>query len=721
MRKLALVLICSAVLPLPVVHGQTALATFAGRHDYFSSATSAVAMGDLNGDGIPDVVLGNGNEGAEVQFGNGDGTFRPGPNYSPGFGMFSIVLIDLNGDGKLDLIMAAYQPLYVSMSGLAVAFGNGDGTFSSSEIIPAGTDRSAYTLVTGDFNNDGILDAALLGEDGVWMYLGTGNGAFGPPTLTAVPSPVYSASSFAAADFNQDGRLDVIVGLVDGSYEVLLGNGDGGFETPTTFPGPREPLGMVVADFNGDGVPDVAMAALHTPADVEVFLGNGDGTFRQSTAIILPGQGFLVAGDLNGDGKIDLVSSLGYVAFGKGNGRFDPAVYDPLPGDRDDTGLESNRLALADLRGSGRLDIVSVSFLDTLSVLLNQGHGKFLDLTSVAVAGIPNCPVVADFNSDGIPDLAVVVGGSVSMYPGTGKASPLFGTPLTMASPNATCLVTGDLNKDGKPDLVVLGSAAAPNLSNLTTYLGNGDGTFAQASSVNFSVALGAAVLADFNHDGKLDIAFSANLIAFGNGDGTFQTAKTLTTALHAPDLFGNLAVADFNGDGLPDIATADTFNEKTFVLLNQGHGTFQMSTFYVTVIPTEVVATDINGDGVPDLVINGTGGNIGLYFGAGDGTFPTNSLLKAPLSFGGSMIVTDLNGDHKPDIGLVDESSFLVFTGNGDGTFVVPETFYGVGPSPGGVAAGAFHGQNRFAGTPDVVVTDSSGALELLLNTTVP
>ncbi len=449
--------------------------------------------------------------------------------------------------------------------------------------------------------------------------------------------------------------------------------------------------------------------------------GTGTYSYLSFTTMSLPGQGFLAAADLNGDGKVDLVSSLGYVAFGKGNGRFDPAIYYPLPGESYDTGLESNRLALADLRGSGRLDIVSVSFLLTFSVLLNQGRGKFLDLTSLAVAGIPNCPAVADFNGDGIPDVALVADSVITLYPGTGKPSPLFGSPLTMASPNASCLITGDLNDDGKPDLVVLGSAAAPNVSSLATFLGNGDGTFTQASLVNFPVALGGAVLADFNRDGKLDIAFSGNLIAFGNGDGTFQTAKTLTTALHAPDLFGNLAVADFNGDGLPDIATADTFNGTAFILLNQGRGKFQMQTFSVTVIPIQVVAADINGDGVPDLVINGTDGVMGLYFGAGDGTFPTYTILKALLPFSGSIIVTDLNGDHKLDIGLVDESSFLVFTGNGDGTFVVPETFYGVGPEPGAVVAGAFHGQRPIAGTPDVVVTDSSGALEMLLNTTVP
>ena len=159
---------------------------------------------------------------------------------------------------------------------------------------------------------------------------------------------------------------------------------------------------------------------------------------------------------------------------------------------------------------------------DAVSVLLSRGKGSYEDGLWTAVTGGAACGASADFNGDGKPDLAVNTPTGVAILLGTGKESAPFTAGSTMTLANTGCLYTGDLNGDGIPDLVVTTPTA------LVAYLGNGDGTFTQKSST--PIGPGAVVLADFNHDGKLDFATSGNLLALGNGDGTFQTCLLYTS-----------------------------------------------------------------------------------------------------------------------------------------------------------------------------------------------
>jgi hypothetical protein len=200
--------------------------------------------------------------------------------------------------------------------------------------------------------------------------------------------------------------------------------------------------------------------------------------------------------------------------YGEGGGNFTQPVNYVIS----NTANGATNVVLADLRNNGLTDIVFNTY-DAMSVLLSEGKGRYEDGIWTTVAGGAGCGVAADFNGDGKPDLAVITSAGVSILLGTGKAKSPFTTGTPIAVTNAACMVTGDLNGDGIPDLLVPVNGS-PNA--LLAYLGNGDGTFTLKSTTVTPSSGGYVVLADFNHDGKLDFATSGNLLALGNGDGTF-------------------------------------------------------------------------------------------------------------------------------------------------------------------------------------------------------
>ena len=323
-------------------------------------------------------------------------------------------------------------------------------------------------------------------------------------------------------------------------------------------------------------------------------------------------------------------------------------------------------------------------------------------------------PRRADYNRDGKLDLATNNRLGIAVLLGTGKAASPFAAAPAISATNTGCLIAGDLNDDGIPDLLAPANGAA------VAYLGNGDGTFIQKGSTATPTS-GYLALADFNHDGKIDFATSANLLALGNGDGTFQTPAPF---IPAPPYNGygleNIAAGDLNGDGWPDAVVSDFVHSRLFVLINNHHGGFAETLVKNSELAAanEIVLRDINGVSLDIVVACGPGAVVLL--GDGKGGFVYKETLMYIGTAGGPPIimVADVNGDHIPDVGVMAVGSLSIFTGKGDGTFQ-PGFTIGGGPSPSDMRAMNLHGQSPLSGLADIVSADSSGGVMVLLNTT--
>jgi hypothetical protein len=505
-----------------------------------------------------------------ILLGNGDGTFQAHTDFAVGNLPLCVATADLNGDGFLDLIVGDFVPYNGSVS---VLLGNGNGTFQTQQAYPAGNLPSS--IAVGDFNGDGQLDFAVTSNtDGtVGLYLNQGQGTFSQPTVFFAAGS--SAVAAVAADFNGDHKLDLAV--LCGEVCILLGEGDGGFSlTNLSYPTGTNPHAVAIGDLNGDGKNDIAVANFGDN-NLSVFIGNGDGTLQPAVNYPTGTEPSAVAiGDLNGDGKPDLVvanytGNTVSVLLNNGNGTFQSHVdYQ--------TALNPTSVAIGDFNGDGKLDLAVVCVgSSAVSILLGNGDGTFQAATDYAVGYLSAGPIgvpiaLGDFNGDGKLDFAVIGGDFVTVFLNNGGGS-FSSTSITIIAGNGveaffTVIAAADFNGDGKLDLAVSGIEGIKSVAQLEILLGNGDGTF-QAPMIpapgygGDSIAVG-----DFNGDGILDLALG--WLFLGNGDGTFRAPLTYPV----PGI--SLAAGDLNGDGKLDLvgvnAIGVSISNALTILLNAGH-----------------------------------------------------------------------------------------------------------------------------------------------------
>ncbi len=672
-------------------------------------------VGDLNGDGIPDIACN-----LPVLLGNGDGTFRLGQDIDGSLNAYHYgALTDLNGDGDLDIVFPEYEN-GLTPDQIGVLLGNGNGTFqkvvlSTSSVI----DTGEFTVGVADFNGDGVPDVVELGTAFGVVFFGSGNGSFTAGPGFAVNSNQRTPlSPLFVADMNKDGKPDLVALYGDNELVVLLGNGDGTFQAPidTALPFPKDPfaIAMAVGDVNGDGIPDVAVT---NNTDTVVLLGKGDGSFESSKLVDLPGGDYgLTLADVNGDGILDLINNAVQVAFGKGDGTFKRPIYWPVTPQLGSL----TAVVAADLGNDGRTDLITTDFA-FFSVLMNTGKGEFKDGIRTAIpGGDVSCAATGDFNGDGVPDIAAVNATGVQIMLGTGKATKPFQAGEAYPVTEALCPLVGDLNGDGIVDLFVP-TGSYGGAGSVVAYLGNGDGTFRLGPTSAVSNVQTFA-LGDFNGDGKLDYATTSNLLAYGNGDGSFGTPNPYIPSISPNALgFSDIVAADLNGDGKPDLVLDDyqAFDgQYLYVLLNEGAAGWSE-----TQVPTDqflslltVGALERNGklDIVAALPLG-----LCVFLNNGAGSLSQETCLDGYFDAGGYPLAADVNGDGVPDLILAVEGDMAVFPGEGGAQYPTSPVFYGMMNSPVAAFALNTHHQSPKRGTPDLVEVDGSGVIVTLINET--
>ncbi len=456
-----------------------------------------------------------------------------------------------SGSFDLELLDATSRAVLASAS---PASGS---TIQASLSVPQG--ESLLVRVVGDPATTGAFHLEITNTD-----------QFNSPVVTSTLVPDGSGpSEVALGDLNRDGTLDMVVSnTLSNTISVFLGNGDGTFQAPRSFDvgafalpfdgpfffaGPDADRGLVLADFNGDGLPDVAVTNWAS-GDVSVLLGRGDGTFAPQR-------------------------------------RFD-ATTAPLP------------LAVGDLNGDGVPDLVAVDSIfpnqTTVASLLGRGDGTFKPEQTITVVSPlggnfpPDAVQVADLNGDGHPDVVVgaLNGQDVHVLLGNGDGTFTAGQVLTTTEASTTALLVGDVNGDGIPDIV----STTPQFGNVNVFLGNGDGTFQAPQSYLAGQLPSALALVDL---------------------GSAETLPDGTTVLGPPDGHPDLVVACTGVDpfATPSLGPPGVFILPS-LWDAQGHfaGFGSPLPLLLGGLPTGLAVGDVNGDGHPDLAVVDTTG-VRIFF----------------------------------------------------------------------------------------------------------
>jgi len=613
-----------------------------------------VTAADVNGDGKLDLLgINSGDNSVTVLLGNGDGTFQTGALYTACNVTYcyplAITVADFNKDGHPDVALAD------AVGGIDILLNKGNGTFQAPVLYAApacssganpcygGNPYGEATIASAYLNGDKDLDLVITANSGVWVYLGNGNGTFKTPVNYSFPN----ANSLVIADVNGDKKLDLIAtDFFNNSVWILLGKGNGTFEPGMAYTTDWFPQALVVVDFNGDGLLDLAMGSDSGP-DITLAFGNGDGTFRAGGNYNNGDWIGQVAADFNGDGNPDVMtfsSSKVAVTLGNSHGVLGTPIITTPP--------QSIAWAAAgDVNGDGKADLILSAQTNTthgeMAVLLGKGNGTFGSQVTYSTGDTtyPGVITLADVNKDGKLDIIETNGdNTVSVLLNTGKGK--FGTPIVFSGGNGGLIATGDFNKDGKLDLAINDW----NNNSIDIFLGNGNGTFQPLVAYPVVNHPEWIAVGDFRNNGKLDLAtggysvtggeFSSSGLAIllGNGDGTFGSATYYSTyPTGSPDDDADSGVvADVNLDGIPDLVV-------TFRATNLDFG------------PCCDQSTDVglgiflgNGDGT--FTFENPEGELGLAGGP---------FLVGTGSLGGGIVAADFNSDGAVDAAVLNEHNF--------------------------------------------------------------
>jgi len=561
---------------------------------------SQITVADFNGDALEDLAVATS---GNVNLFLAASLFSYGAMTPIAAGTVPIDLIaaELNGDSNLDLAVQNRDS-----HDLSILLGTGSGTFNLAQTIVqlSGTGLEGQ-LLCDDFNGDMIPDLLSTNSSEVIWIKGLGDGTFDPPIHAG------GGGKISIGDFNTDGNKDFASSSeYSNSISFYIGTGSGSFAEIPMIVGSPDPQRFIIADINHDAFPDIASSSGSTFA-FYVLMGvpvtpyfNLPATTDHSNGGFT--RGSLITADVSGDGNLDMITSNNgniAVLYGTGQGCFSSPRTFPA---------SSNVLDIyaADLNADGKTDIVSANGTDfNISVFLNNGSGfapRVQYGTGPGTDAGSQSLAVADVDGDGKLDVLTVnnnSSGTISVLRGNGDGT--F-NPYTQyaVDPGPVAIGVGDLNGDLKPDLVV----ACPSSYTVNVLMNDGSGGFPTYSQL-FTNRPTDVVLVDFNHDTHIDLLYSGSTQAgwlLNDGSGGFSP----DTGISMPgfSIPGNLKTGDFNGDGNIDIvAGGPQYNTSASIVFGDGLGAFQSvvsySAGYYTVI-RDVVAGDFDEDGKSDFAV---------------------------------------------------------------------------------------------------------------------
>ena len=642
------------IMPNDVPNGSGGIAILNGRSDGSLAAPVILSMvtpyallvGDVDDDGIPDLVSvtqsGANNSAVTVFHGDGHGNFQQtAVSQVPylGIPVFSY-LSDLDGDGLPDVVLTGENGA-ANTSAIQWLRNTGQGNFTLAATL-ATINQFSY-FVIGDLNRDGRPDIVYSTENSqsgpivVHALINQGSGQFSDTPTTGLNGIGGLANII---DFNLDGIPDLVVQAVQPSGVLQLysfaGKGDGSFQqvsSVTISPPGYRVYPFVVGDFDHDGFPDLAGSDGETePSHILYLFGDGHGNFTPQT-VVGPQGGPAAVGDINGDGHRDVVVpdrfSFVSVALGRTDRNF--------PSARALTPQLATTAYAGDINGDGLLDIFVGGVPNNIfgTVFQNAGNNAFL----FAANTDPTSFMVADLTGRGVVDLIGMSSSGLVIWPNNGTFG-FSSSPITLPPINGPIMVA-DMDGDGHPDIVGSGQiffgngayqftpVPTPNTSSGPYLIGdfNGDGkldiatggvnlintgnrSFKIVTSEALPLVYGAvAAVTDFNGDGKDDVAISGPGdqsigIYYGQSDGTFY----LATELDAGGYPGGLAVGDFDGDGRMEVAAGLMLAQQGVIFFASGNGQFSRSFFASGADTVAITAASLNRSGKTDLIFTNFG-----------------------------------------------------------------------------------------------------------------
>ncbi len=673
-----------------------------------------IEVADLNRDGHPDLAIARGDaEHVTLLYGNGTGQFAA-PLHIPVPGTQSISIADLNGDEHLDIVTAGDFARYDGRGFVSVLLADGSGGFAAA--VPYDVAEGATAVELDDVDGDGVVDivTANSGSVAISVLTGNGNGTYQPAkNFRGAHYGSLETTDFASlamVDLTGDGRRDLaLLNSRTAQLAVLIADGRGGFHVSNTYAVSRlevQSLGnfLVAGDFNGDGRIDLAVDDGHA---MTILKGDGQGGFAAplSTAT---GVGFevVLVVDVNGDEIPDLVTgdeSAGHVDMhlGSGEGAF-------AWQSRFRVGGPVDRIVSADLNGDRNADLIVASArAGVVSLLYGDGTGDFVSPDDLAIDGAPLAVAVGDVSGDGQPDLVTAdgSGGTVTILSG-GLAGP-FATRTTFAlGADMVDVVLADANGDQRLDII----AVDRQRSRASVLLAEAAFRFSNPLTFDTPTSPTSVDAADWNEDGAVDLFFAHQdgqfiSYAFGNGQGEFSLGSTYGANGPIQHLF----LRDVDDDGHLDLLAVTRSFDSSELLLGFGDGLGGFQTFRHYNLPNQQRSqgadlADVNQDGWLDLVVSSDDYKLArsLTVGLGAADLQFNFTTESwPGSGAESFAVGDFDRDGYQDVVTANLGSRDLVLFHGDGT--------------GSLRRGAVV---RLAGLPDVVRAadvDGDGWLDLI------